>query len=74
MNDRSALLVPRPQRSAAAAAAAAVSSAAGAKSALAVGPATAAAMAGGAWPPHLLELFMRNATLPKAEAQPRTSE
>lgn len=79
MNDRSDLLVPRPQRAPAAlegGASAGGDRHAGttAKSALAVGPATAAFMPGGAWPVELQELFSRNATLPSAEKAVRPSE
>lgn len=63
MTDRSDLHVSRPLRPPGGAAAGA---AGGAKSALAVGPATAALMPGGAWPEELQELFLRNAALPRA--------
>ncbi len=56
MNERGDILVARPQRSLGAGAA----GTAGAKSALVVAPATAAAMPGGAWPEELLVGAGRN--------------
>ena len=70
MNDRSDLLVPRPQR--APGPQGAEPGTGGALGPLAAGPATAAALLGGAWPAELAELFAARCTLPKAP--PRTSE
>lgn len=72
MNDRSDLLVPRPQRSLGAPLAHEAGGGGGAHGLgpLAAGPATAASLLGGAWPPELAELFARKCTLPKAAARP----